>query len=144
MFQAESDPTTFLSTSKIERDYRIMPKFRGNVTYPYLNIEIKMTDRQVLHSRQAYNVLDLLGDFGGFNGSVFMLFSFVTTAYSSKMYRNQISQEIPIQRKKLRQGTKQAIVRFRSKFSSVEDSPTLEQSDINTLNHSIKEIAKRL
>ena len=55
-----------------------------------------MTNSKVIHSRQAYTLFDLLGDFGGFNGSVVMIIGFVITAYSARMYQDQIAREIPL------------------------------------------------
>ena len=68
-----------------------------------------MTNNKIIYSRSAYTILDLLGDFGGFNGSIFIILSLITSAYSARIYKEQIAQEIPLQRKNLSPSTKQEI-----------------------------------
>ena len=85
-----------------------------------------MTNRILYLSRNAYTIFDALGDFGGFNGSVFMIISFIVSAYSARMYWDQISMEIPLQTKNFRSTTKLEILKFKKKFSKIEDSPFID------------------
>ena len=93
IFQKDSEPITFLSTTSMEKDFLVKPKIRGNSTYQYplLKFEIGMSNNKVIHLRQAYTLFDLLGDAGGFNGSIFMIASFLVAAYSARMYSYEIS-----------------------------------------------------
>ena len=93
IFQKDSEPMTFLSTTSMEKDFLVKPKIRGNSTYQYplLKFEIGMSNNKVFHLRQAYTLFDLLGDAGGFNGSIFMIASFIVSAYSARMYSYEIS-----------------------------------------------------
>ena len=68
-----------------------------------------MTNNKVIITRQAYSVFDILGDFGGFNGSIFMILSTIFTAYSARIYHDKIAKEIPLERKKLSPRTKKDI-----------------------------------
>jgi hypothetical protein len=45
-----------------------------------------MSNKMVSYERRAYTVLDLLGDFGGFNGSIIMIFGFGLSFYVEMMY----------------------------------------------------------
>jgi len=85
-----------------------------------------MTNDKLLITRQAYSVFDILGDFGGFNGSVFMILSTIFKVYSARIYRDQIAKKIPFKRKKLSPQTEQDIWRLRKNFYRVEDPPSLD------------------
>ena len=127
IFQPDPDPITFLTTATIEKNYDDVEPFKhGNITYPFLKIKIEMTTQKIIQFRQAYTLFDLLGDFGGFNGSVLMILSSLMTAYSARIYRDQIAREIPLQRKNFSHSTKQEIWRLRRKLSNVEETPCLD------------------
>ena len=79
IFQGFSDPITFLTTASIGRKTNIArPKTDQNgEEYPNYKIHIKMTNTKLIHSREAYTLFNLLEDFGGFTGSIIMVFSFL-------------------------------------------------------------------
>ena len=58
-------------------------------------ITLEMTNNKVIQSRQAYSLFNLLEGFGGFNGSVYMILSLIMSAYSARIYNDQIAKEIP-------------------------------------------------
>ena len=59
--------------------------------YPSFNIVIQMTNKKLLHSREAYTIFNILEDFGGFSGSIIMVFSFLMSFYSECVYQDSIS-----------------------------------------------------
>ena len=110
MFEPDPDSVTFLSSTSIDKTYDGVEALKRNdKTYPYFNFTIEMSNNKVIITRQAYSVFDILGDFGGFNGSIFMILSTIFTAYSARIYHDQIAKEIPLERKKLSPRTKQDI-----------------------------------
>jgi len=89
IFEPDPNPVTFLSTASPEKTFDGVESLkRNNLTYPYLNFIIEMSDNKVVITRQAYSIFDILGDFGGFNGSIFMILSTVFTAYSARIYHD--------------------------------------------------------
>ena len=46
-------------------------------------------------SRQSYTLLELIGDFGGFNDAIVFLVSIFMSGFSAKMYLAQITSELP-------------------------------------------------
>lgn len=96
----DSDPVTFLTTASIdERIDRGKPKHNtvDGHNYNHISIEIAMTNTKWIHKREAYTIFNLLEDFGGFTGSIVMVFSFVMSFYSERMYQDSISKERPLQ-----------------------------------------------
>ena len=55
-----------------------------------------MSAKKFSYERRAYTILDLLGDFGGFNGSLTMIFGFFMSYYAELMYKAITSQEFGI------------------------------------------------
>ena len=89
LFEPDPNSVTFLSTTSTEKTFDGVESLkRNNLTYPYLNFIIEMSNNKVIITRQAYSVFDILGDFGGFNGSIFMILSTVFTAYSARIYHD--------------------------------------------------------
>ena len=66
-----------------------------------------MTKTKLLHSREAYTLFNLLEDFGGFTGSIIMVFSFLISDYRERLYQNSISQELPLKNTKFSAQTRQ-------------------------------------
>ena len=58
------------------------------------SLTIKLTNKKNYFERKAYTLLDILGDFGGFNDAIVFLVSSVMGIYSAKMYAAQISAEL--------------------------------------------------
>ena len=78
-FHGFSDPVTFLTTASIDRKMNTKrPKIDYNgEEYPRYEVKIEMTNTKHMHSREAYTLFNLLEDFGGFTGSIIMVFSFL-------------------------------------------------------------------
>ena len=55
-----------------------------------------MSDKKVSYERRSYTMLDLLGDFGGFNGSLAIIFGFALSYYAELMYQSTTSHEFGI------------------------------------------------
>ena len=88
IFQAEPDPITFLSTASIDKDINTKPPktdSNGNI-YPRVEVTVQMTNVKLVHKREAYTVFNILEDFGGFSGSIVMVFSFLMSFYSERVY----------------------------------------------------------
>ena len=51
--------------------------------YPYMQINLVMTDKVVNYERHAYTFLQLLSDFGGFNDGIYFLISVFMAYYSA-------------------------------------------------------------
>ena len=83
--EEEPEPLTFLSIDKIEKIYLKEPQGDKPEIYDYPHYEIlyELSTSKTEYVREAYTFLTLLGDFGGFNGSVVMLVSIVSSFYSA-------------------------------------------------------------
>ena len=46
----------------------------------------RLSDSKKFETRQAYTLLELLGDFGGFNDAIYFLISFPMSFYTSSMF----------------------------------------------------------
>ena len=53
-----------------------------------------MGNKKTFYTREAYTFFELLGDFGGFNESLFMIVGFLTSFYGSQMYQAAIAKEL--------------------------------------------------
>ena len=60
---------------------------------PVIEIEIRLSRNQKVLSRTAYTLFDLLGDFGGFNDAIYLLFSVPMSFYSSAMFKKFIANQ---------------------------------------------------
>ena len=58
-----------------------------------------MSDVKQVYQRKAYTLLTLLGDYGGFNGAVVFLLSFLMTTYSANMYEAAVASGLKYQTK---------------------------------------------
>ena len=76
-----------------------------------------MTNRKLLHSREAYTIFNILEDFGGFSGSIIMVFRFLMSFYSEWVYQDSISNELPLQAKSFSERTRHNASSFLRKFS---------------------------
>ena len=50
-----------------------------------------LSDKKTTIKRKAYSMLNLLGDFGGFNDAMFFIFGTLLTAYSAKMFESSLA-----------------------------------------------------
>ena len=65
-----------------------------------------MNNKKKIYERKAYTLMNLLGDFGGFNDAIIFLVGSVLAFYASSMFAASISSEIPvIRRQKTRQSS---------------------------------------
>mmetsp|Transcript_35174 Transcript_35174/g.46334 ORF Transcript_35174/g.46334 Transcript_35174/m.46334 type:complete len:81 (-) Transcript_35174:923-1165(-) len=51
-----------------------------------LQAEFELSDKMYTYERQAYTMLALVGDVGGFNGALILLQGFVMSFYSSILF----------------------------------------------------------
>ena len=58
-----------------------------------IEIEIRLSRNQKVLSRTAYTLFDLLGDFGGFNVAIYLLFSVPMSFYSSAIFKKFIANQ---------------------------------------------------
>ena len=63
------------------------------------SVGIRLSSNKKVEKRQAYTILDLLGDFGGFNDAVYFLLSIPMSIYSSSMYSKHIASLFRLQSK---------------------------------------------
>ena len=68
-----------------------------------MNLEVKLSSKQTRYEREAYNLLALIGDVGGFNGAVIAFPGFLMAIYSDRMFKRALQSEIPVKRKKKKQ-----------------------------------------
>ena len=54
-----------------------------------------MGDNKSIYKRQAYTILSLLGDFGGFTDALVLLISIFASTYSARMFSAAIATELP-------------------------------------------------
>ena len=90
LFKNEAEPITFLSTASVDKAFNTKPSKvdrKGNL-YPEVSISVQMTNTKLLHKREAYTLFNILEDFGGFSGSVIMVFSFLMSFYSERFYQD--------------------------------------------------------
>ena len=91
MFPPEPEEFNWLTTdSVIPKTALVSDKSftLGNGSYTLFDLQysFKMSDKKVTYSRRSYSMLDLLGDIGGFNGSIEMILGFVMSYYAELMY----------------------------------------------------------
>ena len=60
-----------------------------------MEIMIEMGDNKSIYKREAYTVLSLLGDFGGFVDALALLIGLFTSFYSARMFTAAIASELP-------------------------------------------------
>ena len=91
--EEEAQPKTFLSIDSIVKNYINEPE--GDLKdYPTFETLFELGTRKKYYKRQAYTILELLGDFGGFNDALFMLIGLVSSFYGAQMYQAAIAQEL--------------------------------------------------
>ena len=120
IFQSEPDPITFLTTATIDKETNTKaPKVgKDGRSYPRFEIYVQMTNKKLLHKRQVYTLFNILEDFGGFSGSIIMVFKFLMSFYTKRVYQDSISQELPVQAKSLSDRTRHNASAFLQKFSN--------------------------
>ena len=59
-----------------------------------------MSKNKSYSERRAYTFMDVLGDFGGFNGSITFIVSTIFAGYSASMYEASIASQLNIEQTK--------------------------------------------
>ena len=68
--------------------------------YPNYEQLFHLGARKTYYTRQAYTILDLLGDFGGFNEALYLFAGLLTSFYGSQMLQAAIARELKYEDKK--------------------------------------------
>ena len=68
--------------------------------YPFYEAFFGLGPNKTYRIRKAYNFFDVLGDFGGFNESLFLIIGYASLLYSSKIYKASIAEELSYQDRK--------------------------------------------
>ena len=98
-FAAEQESLNFLSidsiTNKIVHNENSiqLANFRGDINeylLPVLEMNIHLSEVKNIKERQAYTILSLLGDFGGFNDAIFSVFGLIMSFYSERMFQREL------------------------------------------------------
>ena len=78
--------------------------------------------------------MDLLGDFGGYNGSLLMICGFFVSFYSARMYLSSVADQLPFANKKFQKANKEKLTALKAKVLADE---ALDQEDVGLLSKSI-------
>ena len=85
LFEKEAEPQHYFSyASKVDSD--IYWKEENDYVFSFVLNQDKKVEK-----RSAYTLLQLLGDFGGFNDAIYFLLSLPMGAYSSAMYSRHVA-----------------------------------------------------
>ena len=57
-----------------------------------------LSDRKWHHERNAYTVMTLIGDVGGFNGAMVLLPTYLMSYFTFMMYKWAITEDMPIKK----------------------------------------------
>ena len=60
-----------------------------------MSLFIQMGSNKSIYKREAYTVLNLIGDFGGFTDALALIFGLLVSFYSAYMFKATIAEEIP-------------------------------------------------
>ena len=81
------------------------------------SIKLQLADIERKSERQVYQIMALLGDFGGFNDGVLLLPALLMSLYNSKMFYQAVASFFPVKNRHRGRGTSasQTEERFASK-----------------------------
>ena len=81
----EPEPKTFLSIDSIEKVYIVEQSIYNTdlINYPTYETHFELSTSKKEYEREAYTILELLGDFGGFNDALLLLVGIISSFYSS-------------------------------------------------------------
>ena len=65
---------------------------------------LQLSDKKWTHERQAYSLMTMLGDLGGFNSIVYILPSFVMGYFSQHIFKWTVANGYPVKIVKKRKG----------------------------------------
>ena len=85
----ESDSEQNDSTAKYVDSFNYLPK---------IEIEMILSDKQRTFERKAYSFFTAFGDFGGFNGALFMFPAFLMSFYTPRMFQSAVYSEMPVRK----------------------------------------------
>ena len=91
---SEADPITFLT-------YELQKEAEKEKLGPFgVTVTVALSNLKYQYERNVYTFFSLIGDVGGFNGAIVILPTLVITIYSEKMYKGDITEQIPTRKKK--------------------------------------------
>ena len=59
-------------------------------------IRINLSDKKWTHERQVYNLMTLIGDFGGFNSAITIIPALIMSYFSEMMFKWSVASNMPI------------------------------------------------
>lgn len=92
--------------------------------------EINLSDKKYIQERSPYTINQLLGDIGGFAGSVIGIVASIMGLYAPKMFQESITSQVPFKRNKSDSGSRKLSHKFKSAPSDLE----LEKDDVDALS----------
>ena len=81
LFDDSDDTQNYISLGNADGWYTIIHDRLSE-----LEQQLILSARKRVEKRKAYTILELLGDFGGFNDAIFLIFSLPMSIYSAAMY----------------------------------------------------------
>lgn len=95
---SDPEPETFMSVEKTTTRSKAVTDPRLILTeVDYTLFEFRLRIRRsnlvTIYERHAYTALDVLGDFGGFNDAMFLIFGFCMFYYNEMRYNVSTSHE---------------------------------------------------
>ena len=70
---------------------------------PSIDIRLRLSEKKTLYERQAYTLMILIGDIGGFAGAIIGLPAYFLSWYSNKMFSASIYKQLPVKDSKKKQ-----------------------------------------
>ena len=92
---SEPDPINFLTPEPFKQV--VKPGATADMW-----VIVTLSNKKYLYERSVYTFFSLIGDIGGFNGAIVILPTFIMSIYSDRMYKNAISGEVPVRKRKKR------------------------------------------
>ena len=82
-----------MSVDRVDRIY-IEDREDDEKDYPYLKAGFKLGPNKTTSTRISYSFMNLLGDFGGFNESLFIIIGSFSLLYSSRLFNASVAEEL--------------------------------------------------
>ena len=117
VYQTEPEQHTFLKVEEIDK--YVFGDILNSFGIPEMYVRFQLSQKKKNHERENYTMLQLIGDSGGFNGSVIGLTTFLLGSYNQQMFETTIFKEMPVKKKRVRQALQP--------FSSVSKSTRKKQ-----------------
>ena len=106
---------------------------------PSLDVRIELSDIRNSQSRSPYTVFILLGDFGGFQGAIILIPSFLMSLYSSRMFERSLASDVPLN---LTKNRSKVHLKAGKVVASAKSSHGLLSRDISDIRQSIKGVTR--